>query len=160
MILNFKVKHSLHFTFFYLFPLIVVLAFALPSTALDIVGVLRVIDGDTLLLTNGEKLRLIGVDTPETKHPRKTVQRFGREASLFTKRVVEGKEVHLGYDWPKRDKYGRLLAYVYLPDGAFLNAEIIKQGYGFAYTKYPFKFLEEFRKYEREARENKKGLWK
>jgi micrococcal nuclease len=74
--------------------------------------------------------------------------------------MVEGKEVRLEYDWQKRDKYGRLLAYVFLMDGTFLNAEIIKQGYGFAYTRYPFKYLDEFRRYEREARENKRGLWK
>ncbi len=128
--------------------------------AQDWVKVKRVIDGDTLLLTNGEKVRLIGVDTPETKHPQKPVQRFGREAYLFTRELVEGKEARLEFDWQRRDKYGRLLAYVYLTDGTFLNAEIIIQGYGFAYTRFPFKYLEEFRKYEREARENGKGLWK
>lgn len=101
----------------------------------------RVIDGHTLLLTNGERVRLIGVDTPETKHPQKPVQRFGKEAFLFTKRMAEGKEVRLEYDQQRRDKYRRLLAYVYLQDGTFLNAEIIKQGYGFAYTKYPFRYI-------------------
>jgi len=120
----------------------------------------RVIDGDTLLLSNGEKVRLIGVDCPETEHPQKPVQHFGEEACLFTKAMAEGKELRLGFDRQRRDKYGRLLAYVYLLDGTFLNAEIIKQGYGFAYTKYPFKYLEEFRRYEREARENGRGLWK
>jgi micrococcal nuclease len=128
--------------------------------AQDLVKVKKVIDGDTLLLTNREKVRLIGVDTPETKHPQKPVQRFGKEAYLFTKRMVEGKKVRLEFDWQKKDKYGRLLAYVYLSDDTFLNAEIIKQGYGFAYTRFPFKYLEEFRKYEREARENRRGLWK
>ena len=128
--------------------------------AQDWVKVKRAVDGDTLLLANGERVRLIGVDTPETKHPQKPVERFGKEASLFTNKMVEGKQVRLEYDWQRRDKYNRLLAYVYLSDGTFLNAEIIKQGYGFAYTKYPFKYLEEFRKYEREARENGRGLWK
>ena len=126
----------------------------------DVTKVKQVVDGDTLRLTNGEKVRLIGVDTPETKHPQKPVERFGKEAYLFTKRMVEGKEVRLEFDWQRRDKYGRLLAYVYLTDGAFLNAEIIKQGYGFAYTKYPFKYLDEFGGYEKEARENRRGLWK
>ena len=126
----------------------------------DVTKVKQVVDGDTLRLTNGEKVRLIGVDTPETKHPQKPVERFGKEAYLFTKRLVEGKEVRLEFDWQRRDKYGRLLAYVYLTDGAFLNAEIIKQGYGFAYTKYPFKYLDEFGGYEKEARENRRGLWK
>ena len=123
------------------------------------VFVMKVIDGDTIELSNGEKIRLIGVDTPETKHPTKPVQYFGKEATAFTKKMAEGKQVKLEYDWQRTDKYGRTLAYVYLLDGTFLNAEIIKQGYGFAYTKFPFKYLEEFRQYEREAREQKRGLW-
>lgn len=122
----------------------------------------RVVDGDTIVVDiegKLEKVRLIGVDTPETVHPSKPVEYFGKEASDFTKRMVERKNVRLEYDWQKRDKYSRVLGYVYLEDGTFLNAEIIKQGYGFAYTKYPFKYLDEFRQYEKEARENKKGLW-
>ena len=125
-----------------------------------VVQVARVIDGDTLLLSNGERVRLIGVDTPELHHPLKPVQYFAREASEFTREMAEGKRARLEYDWQNRDRYGRLLAYVYLEDGTFLNAEIIRQGYGFAYTKYPFRYREEFRQYEREARENGRGLWK
>lgn len=120
---------------------------------------IRVVDGDTIVLDGNEKVRLIGVDTPETKDPRKPVQYFGKEAYEFTKSLVEGKKVRLEYDQTRIDKYGRTLAYVYLEDGTFLNAEIIKQGYGFAYTRFPFKYLEEFRQYEREARENERGLW-
>jgi len=124
------------------------------------IKVSRVVDGDTLKLENGERVRLIGVDTPETVRPNKPVEYFGKEASAFTKRLCEGKTVRLEFDQTKRDKYDRLLAYIYLEDGTFVNAEIIKQGYGFAYTKFPFKYMKEFRKYEREARENKRGLWK
>jgi micrococcal nuclease len=123
----------------------------------------RVVDGDTIIIEMngyGEKVRLIGVDTPETVHPLKPVEHFGKEASEFTRKSAEGKNVRLEYDLQKRDKYGRLLAYVYLENGTFLNAEIIKQGYGFAYTKYPFKYMEEFRKHESSARTNRKGLWK
>jgi micrococcal nuclease len=137
-----------------------ILFFLLSASHAEIYKVKRVIDGDTLLLINGEKVRLIGVDTPETKHPQKRVQYFGREAHLFTERMVGGKEVRFEFERQKRDKYGRLLAYVYLSDGTFLNAEIIKQGYGFAYTRFPFKYMEEFRRYQREARENGKGLWR
>ncbi len=122
--------------------------------------VVRVVDGDTLLLDRRERVRLIGVDTPETVDPRRPVQRFGKEASAFTKRMVEGKKVRLEYDQDRKDRYGRTLAFVYLEDGTFLNAEIVKQGYGFAYTQFPFKYLEEFRGYEREAREAQRGLWK
>ena len=122
----------------------------------------RVVDGDTIVVNiDGvkEKVRLIGVDTPETVHPTKPVEYFGKEASDFTKSMVEGKPVRLEYDWQKRDRYGRLLAYVYLEDGTFLNAEIVKQGYGFAYTRYPFRYLDEFRGFEKEARESGRGLW-
>jgi len=119
----------------------------------------RVIDGDTIVIGETEKVRLIGIDTPEAVHPNKPVEYFGKEASAFTRKMVEGKQVRLEYDWQRKDKYGRTLAYVYLEDGTFLNLEIIKQGYGFAYTKYPFKFLEEFRQAEKEARQNKIGLW-
>jgi micrococcal nuclease len=119
----------------------------------------RVIDGDTVELSTGEKVRMIGVDTPETKDPRKPVQYFGKEATAFTRQLVEGKRVRLEYDQQRRDKYGRTLTYVYLDDGTFVNAEIIKQGYGFAYTRFPFKYLEQFRQLEREAREARRGLW-
>jgi len=139
---------------------VLILFFLLSTSHAEIYKVKRVIDGDTLLLINGERVRLIGVDTPETKHPQKPVQYFGREAYLFTKEMVDGKEARFEFDRQKRDRYGRLLAYVYLLDGTFLNAEIIKQGYGFAYTRFPFKYMEEFRRYEREARDKRKGLWR
>ena len=124
----------------------------------------RVVDGDTLVLENKERVRLIGVDTPETKHPNKPVEYFGKEATAFTKKMVQGKRVRLEFDQANahighKDKYKRTLAYVFLWDGTFLNAEIIKQGYGFAYTRFPFKYMDEFRRYEREARESRRGLW-
>jgi len=126
----------------------------------------RVVDGDTIVLGTGERIRLIGVDTPETVHPKKPVERFGKEASEFTRRMVEGKRVRLEFD-PANAAQGhkdntperRTLAYVFLGDGTLLNAEIIKQGYGFAYTRYPFSRMEEFRRLEREAREQRRGLW-
>ncbi len=120
----------------------------------------RVVDGDTIILNGRERVRLIGVDTPETVDLRRPVQYFGKEASAFTKRMVEGKRVRLEYDQTRKDHYGRTLAYVYLEDGTHLNAEIVMQEYGHAYTRFPFRYLEEFRRYEREAREAGKGLWK
>lgn len=125
----------------------------------DAQTVARVIDGDTIQLASGERVRLIGVDTPETKHPTKPVQWFGREATEFTTQLVQGKPVRLEYDQQARDRYCRSLAYVFLGDGTLVNAEIIRQGYGFAYTKYPFKRMDEFRQLEREAREQRRGLW-
>ena len=108
-----------------------VLAF---SAAGDEAGmVLRVVDGDTLQVRIGgraEKVRLIGVNTPESVDPRRPVQYFGKEATDFTRRLAGGKGVTLRgeHGAPGRDKYNRLLRYVYLPDGTLLNAEIIRQG--------------------------------
>ncbi len=119
----------------------------------------RVVDGDTIIVSGLGRIRLIGVDTPETVDPRRPVEFFGREASAFTKRMLDGKRVRLEYDWERTDKYGRTLAYVHLPDGTLVNAEIIRQGYGHAYTRFPFKYLDEFRQHEREAREAGRGLW-
>jgi micrococcal nuclease len=155
-----SIKYSMNRKFSLFVIPILILFFLLSTSHAEIYKVKRVIDGDTLLLVNGERVRLIGVDTPETKHPQKPVQYFGREAYLFTKQMVDGKEARFEFERQKRDRYGRLLAYVYLLDGTFLNAEIIKQGYGSAYTRFPFKYKEEFRRYEREARENRRGLWR
>jgi micrococcal nuclease len=121
-------------------------------------------DGDTLSVDmNGatEKVRMIGVDTPETKDPRKTVQCYGKAASEFTKNLIGNNRVRLEADPTNtnRDRYNRLLRYVYLPDGRLVNAEIIKQGYGFAYTYFPFTKLEEFRGFQKQAEATKVGLW-
>ena len=99
----------------------------------------RVVDGDTIVVRGVGRVRLIGVDTPETVDPRRPVEFFGREASAFTKRLLEGQRVRLEYDRERADRYGRTLAYVYLRDGMLANAEIIRLGYGHAYTRFPFR---------------------
>ena len=128
------------------------------------VVVRRVLDGGTIELETGEKVRLIGVDTSETRDPRKSVEYFGPEATAFTKSMVEGKRVRLETDQGNAhlghtDKNLRILAYVILDDGTFLNAEIIKQGFGLADTQYPFIYEKEFRLLEEEASDQKRGLW-
>lgn len=127
--------------------------------------VIRIVDGDTIVINmNGtqEKIRLLGVDTPESVDPRKPVQCFGKEATLFTKDLLEGKHVRLESDSTQgnRDKYGRLLRYVFLPDGTFINRSIIAEGYGHEYTyRTPYLYRDEFKTTERFARELQKGLW-
>ena len=127
--------------------------------------VIRVVDGDTVVLSlDGVKtrVRLIGIDTPETVHPQKPVEHYGQEASTFLKNLLRGESVSVEYEpgAATTDQYGRTLAYLYrAPDGLFVNAEIVRQGYGHAYTRFPFKYMEEFREYERIAREAGKGLW-
>ena len=120
----------------------------------------RVVDGDTLVLAGGEKVRLIGVDTPETKHPTKPVEPFGPEASAFTKEAVEGLAVTLKFDREKYDRYQRLLAYVYRDDWC-LNEELIRNGLSECVTKYPFdsSMKERFRQAEDQARRDRRGIW-
>lgn len=129
------------------------------------VEVVRVIDGDTIkILFNGkeETVRLIGINTPETVDPRREVECFGKEASLRLTEILNDGKVLLVTDptqgeW---DKYKRVLAYVYLLDGTFVNQKMIEGGYAFEYTyNIPYKFQTEFKKLEKEARENGSGLW-
>ena len=98
----------------------------------------RVVDGDTLLLDTGERVRLIGVDTPETKHPDLPVDPLGLEAAAFVEKRVEGREVELRFDRERFDPHQRLLAYVYV-DGECLNEEIIRAGYSKAITRFPYR---------------------
>ena len=119
----------------------------------------RVVDGDTIIVAGVGRVRLIGVDTPESVDPRRPVECFGAEASAFTTRLLEGQHARLEYDQERTDQYGRTLAYVHLEDGTFANAEIVRQGYGHAYTRFPFRYLDEFREHQREARQADRGLW-
>lgn len=123
----------------------------------------RVVDGDTLVVDlNGqeERVRLIGVDTPESVHPDDTKNiEAGKIASDFTKSKLEGKEVELEFDVQERDHYGRLLAYVYL-DGVMFNKTLLEEGYARVATIPPnVKYVNDFTKIQEEARKNNKGFW-
>jgi len=121
--------------------------------------VTRVIDGDTIEIEGGKKVRYIGIDTPETVDPRKPVQCFGVEASNRNKQLVEGKKVRLEKDVSEIDKYGRLLRYVYV-DGVFVNLVLVQEGFAYSYTYPPdIKYQNQFTEAQRLAREQKKGLW-
>jgi len=127
--------------------------------------VTKVVDGDTLSINKDGKevtIRLIGLDTPETVHPSKPVECFGIEASNKAKQYLSGKKVTIELDptQGELDKYGRLLAYVYLQDGTLFNKLMIAEGYGHEYTYgTPYKYQDDFNKAEDQARINKKGLW-
>lgn len=126
----------------------------------NIVRVRRVIDGDTIELENGEKVRYIGINTPESVDPRRKVECFGKEASKYNKELVEGEKVTLVKDISERDKYGRLLRFVFLDDGTFVNEVLISEGYAFA-SSYPPDVSKEdiFKRAESKARSAKRGLW-
>ena len=119
-----------------------------------------VADGDTVWLLSGEKVRLIGIDAPETHHPVKGAEPFGAEAAEYLRALVEGKEVFLVLDQMTKDEYGRTLAYLYLGD-LFINAHLVKEGYARASARKPnLTFAKLFAELEGQARAAKKGLWR
>ena len=136
-----KIRKNFYIT---LVVLIAVLVITYVCTRPSIV--VKVLEGDILVLNNGKKVRLIGVDA-------------GKQAKSFVEKMVEGKEVELKYDRQRIDSKGRIRAYVYLLDGRFLNAEVIKQGYAYVNRRFSFEYIEQFKQYEREARENRRGMW-
>ena len=117
------------------------------------------IDGDTIELESGEKVRYIGIDTPETKHPNIGVECFGKEAAEKNRQLVEGKQVRLEKDVSEVDRYGRLLRYVYVED-QMVNEVLVRGGYANA-SSYPpdIKHQERLQKAEQEARTQNLGLW-
>ncbi|WP_432776849.1 thermonuclease family protein [Brevibacillus gelatini] len=120
----------------------------------------RVVDGDTFELASGEKVRMIGIDTPETVKPNHPVEPYGKEASNYTKELLTGKQVTLKFDVEPYDKYKRLLAYVYLEDGTFVNEKLVRDGYARIMTIPPnVAMADVFLAAEREAREANRGLW-
>jgi len=125
-----------------------------------VVIVQRVVDGDTLLLEEGTRVRLIGVDTPESVAPNRPVEPLGTEAAEFTRSQVEGRHVTLGFDRERRDRYRRILAYVYVDD-RLLNEELIRAGFSRAETRFPYdpEMKRRFRTAEDEARGAHRGLW-
>lgn len=119
----------------------------------DGLRVTKVIDGDTIVLGNGEHVRYIGMDTPEKGRP------YCGEATRENKKLVEDKKVRLEYDVERTDRYGRTLAYVYVGD-IFVNAELVRNGYAMIYTFPPnVKYYKTFLALQKEAREQKRGLW-
>ncbi len=125
----------------------------------------KVIDGDTIQLENGKKVRYIGIDTPETVDPRKQIQCYGKEASEKNKALVLGKEIYLEKDVSETDRYGRLLRYIYIKHDdtgklEMINEKLVREGFAYASTYPPdVKHQKIFQAAEKDARENQRGLW-
>ncbi len=121
--------------------------------------VTSVIDGDTIELASGERVRYIGIDTPETHHPDKPVECYGERATERNRELVEGKEVELVSEGENRDQYGRLLRHVFV-DGTFVNSQLIWEGFARARSfGEPSKFHQVFVQMEVVARDAERGLW-
>jgi micrococcal nuclease len=126
--------------------------------------VTKIIDGDTIEIEGGERIRYIGIDTPERmmrKNDRWIYRPmpFAEESKAYNKKLVLGKKVRLEMDIEPRDRYGRVLAYVFL-DEILVNEELIRQGYAHLLTIPPnVKYVEHFKKALKEAKKEKRGLW-
>jgi len=119
----------------------------------------KVFDGDTVLLEDGRLVRLIGIDSPETNHPTLPPQRYGKEATAFARDFAEGRDCELEFEEKNnKDVYGRYVAYVYIGE-KLLNEELLKGGFAYVYTKYPFRLKAEFIQYQKQAIKERKGLW-
>jgi len=130
-----------------------------PTSGLRSVFVERVIDGDTIITNEEERIRYIGMNTPETVHPSKPVEFFGQEASDKNKELVKGKTVELEFDIQQIDQYGRTLACIWL-DSVMINAELVAEGYAQVSTIPPnVKYADYFVALQEEARTGGKGLW-
>ena len=133
--------------------------------------VVKVVDGDTVDISQGEqgeereevfRLRLIGINTPETVDPRRAVQCFGKEASNKAKELLTGSTVRVELDSSQGmyDKYDRVLAYLILPDGTIFNEQMIREGYAYEYTyNAPYKYQKQFKTAEQKAKKEEVGLW-
>jgi micrococcal nuclease len=137
---------------------------AIKANSKHTVKVIRVVDGDTVVVQFSNKavatVRMIGVNTPETVHPNKPVEKYGKEASNYTKKRLTNKTVTLEFDVQIKDKYGRLLAYIWMGKELY-NETLVKEGYANVMTIQPnVKYQKKFLAVEQAARKAKKGLWK
>jgi len=146
-------------------------ASTLAATAPRLYSVTWVYDGDTIKIEGLGKVRLIGIDVPEEEAserdnyfarqgiPDKVLRRTAKQALGFTIRTVKGNSVRLKFDSERRDRHGRLLAYVYLLDGRFLNQMLVEEGLAVVYRRFDFRLKKEFLDAEAAAREGRKGMW-
>ncbi len=145
---------------FGLFILVSVILSAQNSAAQTWHTVRWVNDGDTIVLTNGKRVRYIGINSPEIDHDKQRAQPFGYAAKTFNKQMVLNRKIGLEFDRERHDRYGRLLAYIFLPDGILLNEHMLQKGYAFFLFRKPnLKYNQRLLKAQQEAMKAKKGLW-
>ena len=117
-------------------------------------------DGDTIVVAGGQRVRYLGINTPEIAHKDKPAEPFADEAKAFNKKLVQGRWVNLELAKQQRDHYGRLLASVFLPDGTFVNGELVRQGYAHLLRKQiKLPYWKRLLELQRQALKEKKGMW-
>ncbi len=143
------------------FCLFLSLALAACSAADERYGRVKwVIDGDTVVLYSGEKVRYNGINAPEVAHDGKRAEPYGEEARAFNRRLVQGKRIVMVTGVRQRDQYGRILAYVYLPNGIMVNGRLLEKGLAHVMSKKDDDaFFRRFVSLQREAMRARRGIW-
>lgn len=130
------------------------------SVAQEEVKVRWVIDGDTIILADGRHVRYIGINTPEIEHEHQKAEPYGDQAKKYNEKLVFSKTIRLQFDKERHDHFGRLLAYVFLPDGTFINQAMIAQGYAYLLPQKPnIKYAKILLQAQRDAMSTQKGMW-
>jgi micrococcal nuclease len=151
---------SIHKKPIYILVLLYTLFFPSFLAAQDTVSVKYVIDGDTVILRSGEKVRYIGIDAPEINHENQTAEPLGFSALSYNKKLIESRRLRLEYDQEKHDHYGRQLAYVFLEGNTFVNLELLRSGLAIYLHKPPnLKYADSLLKAQQEAMSAEKGVW-
>lgn len=131
------------------------------SVAQEEVIVRWVTDGDTIVLADGRHVRYIGINTPEIEHEHQKAEPYGYQAKKYNEKLVFSKTVRLQFDKERYDRFGRLLAYVFLPDGTFINQAMVAQGYAYLLPQKPnIKYAKILLQTQRDAMSAKKGMWR
>ncbi len=132
-----------------------------PSIAREWFKVKRVNDGDTIVLTDGRHVRYIGINTPEIDHGSQKAEPYGYKAKNYNKKMVLSKMIRLEFDKERYDQYGRLLAYIFLKDGKFVNKALIEQGYAYFLPRRPnIRYNKILLQSQRNAMSAKRGIWR
>ena len=117
-------------------------------------------DGDSIGIAGGERVRYLGINAPELAHDRAPSEPYGEEARIFNKQLVLGRWVRLELGDERRDRYGRLLAYVFLEDGRFINGELVRQGFAHLLRRQTkLRYWDRLLELQRKALKEKKGMW-
>ena len=156
-------RHSSFYTYlrFILSVIFLFLATAGYSSAQERYTVKWVNDGDTIVLTNHWRVRYIGIDAPEIDHQNQKAQPYGYEARSFNKKLVSSGKIGLEFDLERHDRYGRLLAYIFLSDGSFLNARMLENGLAYYLYRSPnVKYEKRLLKAQRDGMKAQKGMWR
>jgi len=140
--------------------LVLILSFTNLSIAATEHKVMWVNDGDTIVLDNGNRVRYIGINAPEIDHENQKAEPFGYEARSFNKKLVSSHKIRLEFDRERYDRYDRLLAYVFLPDGTFVNAQLVQNGFAYyLYRSANIKYQSILLKTQQKAMKSQKGIW-